>query len=704
MLGLVIAPLLVDRLVFFPYISAKSLFLRLILSLVLVLGAVYYWYSRSFRGQILEKIRRFFKNPLVVSVSVFALIFLVSTIFAFFPYRAFFGNVERAEGFIGMFYFVAVFFSALVLFEKKEWEWFFWGLAGVSVVLFFDGVRELFAGSSRPASFLGNPIYLAQLFLFSFVASLALFWYRRAQGIRFLAVGLAALSLVGILITQTRGVIAGVVAGVACVALWLAFRYRSKNAAIRNSALILLGIVVLFGAIFVATKSSSAWKRIPGLDRLSEFSLQDRTLQTRLISLGVSWNAINPTHEGWGRFLIGWGPDNFGIAYNKYYDPEYYRYESAWFDRAHNKLMDVLVMNGVVGLLSYIALWGALLWVVFKRWKDATFLRGAMLFFAVAYFVQNLFVFDSITTFPFFFAFLAFIVYESSSHAHPQEPQKKKGIFLGAGLSLAALFAVVAAVFWTIVPYAQMRAELSLVRDGDISGLVRELPSIFTPYTYAQENIRTMLLSGVRDIYNPENEKIQALSDMTFSAFEEYIQKEPFDPRSFIVLAQAYSVVGDKTGDSLYYQNAHDALERAVSLAPNRQDARYLLGYNLAQQGQFEAALAVLEDTAALNTPPLPSSLYYLGTVEVASENTALYKDALDHFEGVFIDVARKQEFYNESTLRSYWSMMQYFKSIRDKERFIVAAERLKDMTGEAELGKTIESARNGRWDLIELE
>ena len=145
----------------------------------------------------------------------------------------------------------------------------------------------------------------------------------------------------------------------------------------------LLIIMVLFSGIFLFTKNLEFWKNIPGFDRLSEFNLQDRTLQTRLLTFSFGWKATHIGEEGVRKFLIGWGPENFNIAYNKYYDPEFYKYEMSWFDRAHNKLMDVLVMNGILGLGIYLALW-------FFVWKESFRKRGdiyesmALIFFSVA--------------------------------------------------------------------------------------------------------------------------------------------------------------------------------------------------------------------------------------------------------------------------------------------------------------------------------
>ena len=89
------------------------------------------------------------------------------------------------------------------------------------------------------------------------------------------------------------------------------------------------------------------WEGGPGLDRLAELSTQTQTVQSRLMAAKISLASVNPTNAGFDRFLLGWGPDNYNIAFNNYFDPEIQRYETRLFDRAHNKIVDGFVMRGL---------------------------------------------------------------------------------------------------------------------------------------------------------------------------------------------------------------------------------------------------------------------------------------------------------------------------------------------------------------------
>lgn len=105
------------------------------------------------------------------------------------------------------------------------------------------------------------------------------------------------------------------------------------------------------------------------------------------------------------RPLLGWGPENFRFAQEKYFDSRLYLAENgreAWFDRAHNIVVDTLVEVGVVGMVAIVFL---LIWfivTVFKAKKRGLIgateanLLGALVF---AHALQLQTGFDTIPTF-----------------------------------------------------------------------------------------------------------------------------------------------------------------------------------------------------------------------------------------------------------------------------------------------------------------
>ena len=88
------------------------------------------------------------------------------------------------------------------------------------------------------------------------------------------------------------------------------------------------------------------------------------------------------------------------------------QYET-WFDRAHNTVLDVMSMTGVFGLIGFLAIYLAIFyssWRAYKKgWIDLPI--AAMLFaLPIAYFVQNLFVFDHPAGFTMSYLLFALVV------------------------------------------------------------------------------------------------------------------------------------------------------------------------------------------------------------------------------------------------------------------------------------------------------
>ncbi len=90
----------------------------------------------------------------------------------------------------------------------------------------------------------------------------------------------------------------------------------------------------------------------------------------------------------------------FYYVFDKNYNPENYKLMNERFDRSHNKFIDVLVMNGIIGLLSYLLFFSAIFWIVFRKIKNSenyfeklSWITIISLF--VSYIVHIFFVFET---------------------------------------------------------------------------------------------------------------------------------------------------------------------------------------------------------------------------------------------------------------------------------------------------------------------
>ncbi|MEK7747888.1 MAG: O-antigen ligase family protein [Nitrospirota bacterium] len=413
-----ILPLLMAHSLFFPYISGKVFFLRFSVTLVAILFTFRFIQKPSFREEMREKLNRLLKDGLFLSVLAYFIIFVLTAIPAVNWYWAFYGSIERGEGVVGMLFFFGFFLFSVLLFRDKDWLLFFKIGLGVAIILFFDAMKQYLNGVNRPASYAGHPIYLGVYFLFVIFSSWIIYFSTERDDLfwRLCSVLIVPFCLVGILIAEARGAMVGIAAGSLATTVYLAIYGKDekwKTFTLRQIACFLLVGLVLSGSLFLTTRENPFWQKIPGIDRLARISMKDSTTVSRLLTAKVAIRSVDPREGNIEKFFLGWGPENFLVAWNQYFDPEIFQHDSASLDRAHNKLLDVMVMNGIFGLLSYLAVWICAFKLTFSKGMPVP-CQSALLFFGISYFVQNLFVFDSVVTYIPFFAYLSFLIFISS--------------------------------------------------------------------------------------------------------------------------------------------------------------------------------------------------------------------------------------------------------------------------------------------------
>ena len=709
--ALAFVPLIITESVFFPFIFGKVVMIRVFVALVSMLFAVHVIADAEFRRGVYGRLKLVAKNPLFVTTTAFVALSIASTIFAANPFRAFFGDVERGEGLTGLLYFYGFFVYSLLVFEKKDWIWFFRLNLFTGVILFTKALVEISEGAVRPGSFTGNPAFLGGYFLFVIFAALVSFYYSKKEPVwKFFSAAMLPLGTIGLFLTQTRSAMAGLVVGVLALIIYGAFHGKAimlwKGFSLRTVAFATLTAMIVVGSLFGTTKESPLWQRVPGFNRIANFTFMDATVQTRLISLGVSKNAIDPAKNGMQKFLIGWGPENFSIAYNKYYNPEYYRYEHTWFDRAHNKLMDVAVMNGALGLLAYMGMWISVAWLVFRR-KGFSFDMMAALFFGGAFFFNLLFVFDQVSTIIPLFAFFAFLSHVSTVEDVAPATGKEKKAYAIAGMreyatygsfGAAGLFFTWALIFWTIVPYSQMSTYLTAIGTKNVAGILQNPEAIFEPYTFAQQDIRGHFLNGLTQYYG-KAPQLNPLIDDSIRRMEELIAKEPTNPRYFLMIAGAYDRRA-RAGDGLdYFKKAEVYYRKAGELAPMRQDVMYAIAFNLSFQGRTDEAIAVLRTVLTVDDVS-PETHYFLGAI--LSEKGGDYREALKEME-IAMSSPTYINFRDEQTVNIYQLFLKRTYAARDKDNFLIVAKRLEIVDPEqAEMARQMEDmVRKGQWPAI---
>ena len=217
-----------------------------------------------------------------------------------------------------------------------------------------------------------------------------------------------AFALLMMYFSGTRGAFVGLVSGL--LAFAVGYLLWGKIALARRASLALVGLVVVFALALVGARTTGLIEGTSNLlSRVAMTGVSDDSLRGRISSglLGLRGFADRP--------LLGWGPENFTIAYDRHVTADVVSQSVTSFDQAHNKLIEELTTKGVLGFSGYMALWVYMLWVMARRVRHRSPEDQLFALFAGAglagYFVQNLFLFDTPGTVVQFLLLSGFVVF-----------------------------------------------------------------------------------------------------------------------------------------------------------------------------------------------------------------------------------------------------------------------------------------------------
>jgi O-antigen ligase len=635
-------PLIVLSNLPFPFVLGKILFFRSIVEIALALFLAYL-IIRVFKEDSLKSEIgnwKFLKSPLFIFLALLLISLIISTVFAVNPYRAFWGDLERGEGLFGFLHFFAFLIMSIAVFDKRDWLRFFKISLAIGFISVFYAFLQYFhiqkfpfllnPNESRPLSFIGNPAFLATHMFFVAMFAIIVFYQHKSVGANinqrpnafwgYFSLLTVVLSAATIFITATRGAILGLAAAV--FFLLLCFIFQKQSVILRKISAIIFCFLIVFSGIFWFTRSASLWQTVPGLNRLAKtavFNINDYSTQFRLMTWQLSLKAAKE------KPIFGWGPENYLMAYEKHYNPNYAAYGESWMDRAHNKIFDIVVMQGFGGLLAY---FGIFISAFFSLRRLNTSSQQQVYFGVfigaglIGYFVQNLFVMDQIISDVMFFSIIGFILAQTplykelvSISSNPEAAKRYSKKILAISLSTIAIVSLgYIFYFYNYIPYVQAKTigEAKIIERA--SAIEAKLKQATRPYNFSQFNLRAYIVdyyyNDQPQIFN--NASFTPLSDFFVNLIEEIIQKEPYDIRMFIRKTQMLQ--SKAINDPQLYKEAERSIRKAIEIAPNRQELYYNLSFNLLGQERFQGAIGAVRKSIEMS-PNVARSHYHLAFV-----------------------------------------------------------------------------------------
>ena len=431
-------PILTLPPIFFPPDWAKTILFRSVLSVIIFLLAFQTWHSK--KSLLLPKIKN---NKIVLALGGLFVTFLLATIFSQDYYFSLWGSPYRSGGFVTFAFYIVFAVLTFLLLKEKDWQkvWEFSFLTGAVISLL-----AFVQNQERPASTLGNPILLAIYLLILFFPMLifaikepwnsALSKWKKI--IYILALGLF---LCVIILTGSRAAYLALILG----AIYFTLFYPQKHIGKFKIALIIALIFVALAVYYVNVN-----------ENFPQFLKENKVFQLLQPRLSISLFLADPRFSAWQvafsaikeKPILGYGPENFSIGFDKYYNPAL-PYISKnwgnWYDKGHNIIIDTAMQAGILGTIAYLLLFFIVFFSLQKGKKELQkiddngnkkiVIHGIQTAL-IAYFSANFFSFDSFSSYLIYFLLIGYSMHLLNNNSDNQnkifQPKPIPKIFIYA--------------------------------------------------------------------------------------------------------------------------------------------------------------------------------------------------------------------------------------------------------------------------------
>ncbi len=571
---------------FFPFITGKAFYLRILIELAVAAWVVLALLDKEYRPRF---------SWVGAAALAFVAWMFIADAFALNAMKAFWSNFERMEGWVLLVHLLGFFFAAgAVLRVEKKWRAWFLTSLGVSVVIVgyallqLNGTLAIHQGSVRIDASLGNSAYLAIYLLFSVSIALWLALTESRAWLKWSLIALAVIEAVLIFFTETRGTIIGLVFALMLAALLTALTAGKHARRLAAAALIL--VLIILGSFYLA-RNSDFIQNNHVFQRIASISLSDG--QTRFTIWNMAFRGVLE------RPLTGYGQEGFNYIFNKYYDPSLYAQEQ-WFDRAHNAFIDWLSAGGIPAFLLYLSLFGS---AIVLLWKSSELSRPERIILTAAlagYAVHNVFVFDNLYSYIYFFALLALIDSQVSRPIERFERAPTLSAEEGTTYVLPiATIAVFASIWFVNISGMQAATKLITAMTPSAAGLDANIASfedLAAHPPFAIQEVREQIVSFAGAVVrspSATNEQKQRAVSLAIGEMQKQVAAYPLDARGHLQLSYAYRVAG----------NSADALkevEAAITLSPKKEGFWTEKGMIELNRGDFKAAQKAFNTAYAL--------------------------------------------------------------------------------------------------------
>ncbi len=606
-------PLIITSSTIFPFVFGKQLAANFLIEIAFALWLILALRQPEYRPS---------RTGLLWVVLGFLGISFVSAIVGESFTRSFWSTVERMGGVWNLAHWGAFFVMLPGVFRSwPDWRRLLRINLAVSALVSIYALLQNFgvegsmiylSGTDRISGTLGNPTFLPLYLTFTVFSAAALLTITKKRAWQLGYAALIVLELYVIFLSEGRGAFAGITLSIFLLSsfwvFWSRIYWQRILAAVIALVILGTGFLVTIGRDWQASRFLA--DRVEVVKRLRDTNLTGGGLEKRLQSARFGLSAWQE------RPVLGWGPENYTLAFSKHLQEDFYKINEyisgVWFDKAHNKPIEVLVTTGIIGLGVYLSLFvllGVYLYRLFQ--KDQRYARFYLFLSAafLAYFVQLLSLFDTPVSYLQFFLFAGFIQWAHGSVIKQGSTQyvggnsllPKKWWFLAFAVIVVGLVFIL--YQFGIKPWESTQVTKQAVDSENADSkrameLYQQAERQTPVWTINNNRNAAQLAAGLLQDQNLPPEQRKAIAKMGIEFAEKNIEAAP-DFKDWMVLGRLYFNGRDVLQNGT--QKALSALEKARAAGPNRREHLELLSFAHFVRGDYAKAKELLLKYRDLN-------------------------------------------------------------------------------------------------------
>jgi len=531
-------------------------------------------------------------------------IFFLATIFSLDPHFSFWGNPYRSGGFLNFAFYIIFAILSFLIIRRGDWKKIlnfaiFIGIL-VSVIAIFQQIGFLkgffISFEYRPPSTMGGPIFLGIYLLLLVFLTVSLGIKEKTLIKKIFYFLSFFLFIFVIFLTYTRAVYFGLAIGF----LYFLFFYPKKLILLK----IFFGIILFLGIYSLYSINTQL-----GLPQFFQGIIQENKILLGITQrLSISLAIEDPRISAWkvaveaikNRPILGYGPENFSIGFDKYYDPSLPYIENDWdnwWDRAHNFVFDIGTTAGIPALIVYLALFGVLFWQLQKlkhaeshgdeHEKTQIEAHGIQATF-LAYLTADFFSFDTFSTYLILFLLISYSLFLIQSASPPKgiaqnyanenkkQLKQKDTKNLYKSVFLFVLFCVLIWFIWSFnLKPLRINKEINLAvylsQNKDCENALTKMEGILPSKTYLNNYLRLKYIEVIDECIKEKPEMTNVLAPKAVEALKENIKTTPYYTRNWISLGDYTNILIEVGGQDLKNE-ANSYFQKAYELSPKRQE------------------------------------------------------------------------------------------------------------------------------------